>query len=313
MQQRRHAHGFALLVVLWFLVLLAAIGTYIMGNARSEMALARNIVAAAHAESLADAGIAEAVVNLGDPAANRRWPLDGASHRLALPGGSVVIRAEDESLKINPNLAADALLAGLFQAVGVDGLEARHLGAAMADWVSKDGPARPFGAKLSEYRAAGKSYGPPNAPVESLDELRLVLDMTPQLFAAVRPYLSIYTQSDAPDPNVAPPVIRRALAIAAEISASDTGQDQTTGDMSDAAAATAAPTPVAVQSPAPPAPAGAAPTSAASSNTDILADVEVTARSDDGGVFVRRAILHITGDGPNGFVVLDWGRAALND
>ena len=42
----RQARGFALIVVLWFLVLIAAIATYLLANARSETAVARNIRAA---------------------------------------------------------------------------------------------------------------------------------------------------------------------------------------------------------------------------------------------------------------------------
>ena len=54
----RQSRGFALIVVAWYLVLLAAIGTYLLANARSETAVARNIRSAASAEALADAGIA---------------------------------------------------------------------------------------------------------------------------------------------------------------------------------------------------------------------------------------------------------------
>jgi Tfp pilus assembly protein PilX len=66
------SRGFALLVVLWFLVLIAAIGTYLMANARSETAIARNILAAAHAEALADAGVAQAAFNLTETLASNR-------------------------------------------------------------------------------------------------------------------------------------------------------------------------------------------------------------------------------------------------
>ena len=191
--QERRSRGFALLVVLWFLVLLAAVGTYLMANARSETALARNLLVAAKADALADAGVAQAVFNLTDPMPTRRWLLDGAPHQIKLPGGDAVIRLRDEGAKINPNLASDALLAGLLQAVGIDPARAGRLGAAIADWVGSDENLRPLGAKLEQYKAAGRTYGPPNGPLESLDELQLVLGMTPEIYAAVRSYLTIYT------------------------------------------------------------------------------------------------------------------------
>ena len=216
--RRVPARGFALIVVLWFLVLIAAIGSYLMVNARTETAIARNIRAAASAEALADAGIAQAAFNLADTVAANRWKLDGAVHRLRLVGSEVTVRLSDESAKINPNHASDALMAALFEAAGVERGRARRLGAAIADWVGPGTNARPLGAKLEEYQAAGRSYGPPNAPIESLDELQLVLGMTPEIFAAVRPYLTIFTESEAPEAKNASPLVQRALLIAAQLS-----------------------------------------------------------------------------------------------
>src|SRR5262249_50687065 len=122
----------------------------------------------------------------------------------------------DEGAKINPNRASDTLMSALFETTGLERERARRLGAAVADWVGPVTMTHPLGAKLAEYEAAGRSYGPPNAPVESLDELQLVLGMTPEIFATVRPYITIYTQRDAPDAKNAPLVVQHALALAAQ-------------------------------------------------------------------------------------------------
>ena len=111
---RGSSRGFALILVLWVLVLIAAIGTYILAGARTETAIAQNVVAGAQAEALADSGIALAVFNLLDPIESRRWPLDGEPHALDVPGGSLSVRLFDEAGKINPNLATEPLLIGLF-------------------------------------------------------------------------------------------------------------------------------------------------------------------------------------------------------
>jgi len=280
------SRGFALLVVLWFLVLIAAVGTYLMANARSQTALAHNMVVRAKAEALADAGIAQAVFNLTDPVVDKRWPLDGQPHQMALLGGTVVVKLADESLKINPNIASEFTMAGLFQAVGVDASTARHLGAAVADWVNGGDKPRPFGAKKEDYLNAGRNYGPPNAPMQSLDEMQLVLGMTPAIFAAVQPYLTIYTEADAPDPTVAPTLIRRALDIAASLAADD-----------NAAVNSAAGQPNQAQAPA-----------AQDADQPVIADAIVTASLPGGGVFVRRAILQIDATDPKGYIVRDWRR-----
>lgn len=301
-RSRGGRRGFALIAVLWFLVVLAAVGTYLMANARSETALAHNILVGAKAEALADAGIAQAVYNLTEPLPDRRWTLDGEPHRLALLGGEVTIRLGDETQKINPNFASEALLAALFESLGVERAEARRLGAAVADWVDHDDVTRPGGAEKKQYDDAGKGYAPPNAPIESLDELRLVLGMTPEIFAAARPFLTIYTQAEAPDAKTAPPAIRRALQIAEQIRReSDVTHEP--GDETDEAAAGSSDS-------ASPSASEPASEDLAGSDKPVIADIEVTARH-SGGAFVRRAVLKLDPGNPKGYAVLDWGRGDL--
>ncbi len=287
--------GFALLIVVWFLVLIGTISTYLLVNGRAETAIAHNIRAAASAEALADAGIARAAFNQADPEISRRWPLDGKAHLVTLPGGEISIRLEDENRKINPNLASDVLLAALLQACGLEHGVARRLGAAMADWVSPDGPARELGAKLEQYLAAGRRYGPPNAPLETLDDLNLVLGMTPAIFASIRPYLSIHTEADLPDLRNAPPTIRRAVALASiQKRANEEDGDEPDGSE---------PTP-ALQKLRPQ-------DAKTETEPERLIDVQVTARGRDGGVFVRYAVLRLEADNPRGYTVLEWQRGEL--
>jgi general secretion pathway protein K len=278
-----HPGGFALIVVLWFLVLIAAIGTYLMTNARSEAALARNILAATRAEALADAGVAEAVFNLTDPDTGRRWAMDGASHEIAVPGGTVAIRLRDEAEKINPNLATSALIAALFAAIGNETADPVRLGDAIADWVGPGDQPRPAGAKKEQYRAAGLDYEPPNAPVHDLDELSLVLGMTPEALAAARPYLTVYTKVARPDGRNASEIVRRALSLAPEAGAAQ----------------------AVLQTTAPAAPDPSAP--------DTVAEIEVTARGADGGVFLRHAVVALSSGSAKGYIVLDWRRGVLGE
>jgi general secretion pathway protein K len=287
LRRLRRSSGFALIIVLWFLVLLAAIGTYLMANGRSEAALAHNTLAAAHAEALADGAITEAAASqmLSDP--TKRWRLDGTSYHVDLAGGDATVRLIDESQKINPNLASDALTSGLFQALGLDRDHADRLGAAIADWVQSGDAPRPLGAKQEQYAQAGRNYGPPGQPVENLDELQLVLGMTPQLLSAALPYLTIYTSTAAPqDQRVMSPVVLKATQIAASRMAAGGQTADNTGT---------------------------------SQGTDsaIVITVEATARSADGGVFVRRAVIAVNSDpnnaaeNPRGFRVMDWRRGVL--
>jgi hypothetical protein len=68
-------------------------------------------------------------------------------------------------------------------------------------------------AVLAEYQAAGLDYGPPAAPIETLDELGRVVGMSPAVLAAIRPHLTLY---GPPQPNAATadPIVAAALAAA---------------------------------------------------------------------------------------------------
>jgi len=302
------AKGFALILVVWFLVLIGAIGAYMVTNGRSETAIAHNVRAAASAESLADAGIARAVFNQTDKEITNRWKLDGEPHTIALPAGRIEVRLADETRKINPNLAGDALLSALFEVCGVDHSAARRLGKSVADWVSADAQDKDGSVKTDPYRAAGRSYSAPHAPIESLDELGLVLGMTPEILASVRPYLTIHTEAAAPEAKGASLVIQRALAIAAKASKED-GDDEE-------AAQSGAPAAPALQPAAagtPPAAAIAAANPGAAPGEQRMIEAQVTAHSRDGGVFVRYAVLKLESQDSKAYAVLDWRRGALDD
>ena len=280
-QVRDRSSGFALIMVLWFLVLIAAISTYLMANARSETAIARNIRAAAAAEALADGAVAQTVFNQTAKTTAGRWKLDGEPHLIPLPGGEATIRLYDENQKINPNHASDALLAALFETAGVERGLARRLGPSIADWVDSETEPRALGAEMWQYIDAGRSYSPPNAPVETIDELQLVLGMAPEILALVRPYLTIHTESAEPHGYNATLVVRRALALAARAQIADTEGERM---------------PVAT---------------GANLVNEVLVRVIVTARASNGGVFVRDAVLQLDSDSSKGYVVLEWRRGDL--
>ena len=112
--------GFALLLVLWTMVLLSLIGTRIAASGCAQAQLAANVRDAAVTEAAADGAIQEAAFHLLD-APPRRWAADGAKHVLAMPGGvAVEVRIESEEGQVNPNLASAELLVALMREVGAD-------------------------------------------------------------------------------------------------------------------------------------------------------------------------------------------------
>lgn len=220
----RRDHGFALLLVLWSLVLLTLITTRLIAGGRSEVQLATNLRSATAAEMVADAAVHEAMFRFLDRRTSG-WAADGTARRIALPGGVAIVRIEDEAGRVNPNQASEALLRALLQAVGADAGTARSVAAAMMDWRSMSAEPRQFGAKAPQYRAAGKDYAPPQAPFRSIGEVGLVLGMTPALLDRLTPYLTIYYEGD-PDPALAAPLVVAAIRAATGQSELGAGSQQ---------------------------------------------------------------------------------------
>jgi general secretion pathway protein K len=204
--------GFALLIVLWTMVLLALLVSEISAAGRSEAELADNLRGSAIAEAAADGAEATALFRYLDPSA-LHWPADGAWHRLRIGDAAVAVALTDEDGRINPNSAPAELLAALLRRVGVDPGRAARIAAAMADWRSPGPAPSPLGARLPQYRAARMAWGPPGAPFQSTGELALVRGMTPALDSILRPHISVFTAGEV-DPALADPIVRAALADA---------------------------------------------------------------------------------------------------
>lgn len=205
--------GFALLIVLWSVALLALIGSRITAAGHAETLLATNVRAQAVAEAASDGAAFEALYHFLDASANH-WKADGLPHRIRLPQAVADVTIADEVGKISLNNAPQPLLHGLLHAVGANPHLADVLSAQIVDWRNPSQVSVPLGAKGPQYRAAGRKWGPPDRPFRSMDELSLVLAMTPDLLARLRPYVSPWVESN-PASSSTDPVIRAALAEAA--------------------------------------------------------------------------------------------------
>ena len=200
-----------LLSVLWGLALLAAIATSFISAGGTSYRLARNAVDAAEVDVAAEAAVNRAVLGLLDPNPETRWRTDGVPRVIDFAGARMQVQVQDELGRIDLNNADGSLLIGLFKSVGLDVQAASALVDKILDWRDAGTLKRLNGAKDAEYRDAGFPYRPRNGPFQSVDELRLVMGMTPELFRRVEPALTVYSGRPSIDPQVAPPEALRAL------------------------------------------------------------------------------------------------------
>ncbi len=215
--------GFALLIVLWSLVLVTLLTTQILSNGRTAMHLATNLRDVAMARASADGAINEAIYHLVSTGPDA-WQPDGTAHVLNVGGMAVTVRVDSFAGKINPNLASTALLAGLFQAAGAGPNQAQTMANAIIEWRSPAPSQQETQARIAAYRHAGMPFGPPGRGFDDLGELADVLSMQPALLAAAMPYMSLYQSAD-PDPSRADPIVRHALAISGQAGSSSAAFD----------------------------------------------------------------------------------------
>jgi general secretion pathway protein K len=202
----RHSRGFALLIVLWSMVLLSLFFARLVSAGRSEAEIAFNLRAAAQRQAQADGILYSVIFSLLGPTPGP-WRADGAVHRIRLPAAIASVSIENLDGRINPNSASPALLDALLSRLGADAMTARNVSQAIADWRSPDAQGV---FEAPQYLGAGLSYTPAGSPFQSIGELGLVLGMTPDLLAKLAPHVSLYN-GDNPNPLDADPVVRHAL------------------------------------------------------------------------------------------------------
>lgn len=201
--------GFALVIVLWTLVMLSFVMTHMMAAGRTETRIASNFVANADAESQADGAVVETIFRMID-SSDSHWDI-GGPYGLRMKQARATVTVTSESGKVNPNTASQQMLAALMTAVGAQPSQAAAVSHAILDWrQSDDNDQNSAARKVAQYQAAHLDHAPPSAPFESLDEMQRVLGMTPDLFRRLKPNLSIYQTGD-PVVALASPAVVKAL------------------------------------------------------------------------------------------------------
>jgi general secretion pathway protein K len=200
------ARGFALLIVLWSMVLLSLLFSHLVSAGRGEAEIAFNLRAAAQRQAQADGLLYSVVFSLLGPSASH-WPADRAVHRIRLPAAIATVSITNLDGRINPNTATSALLNALLMRTNTDALTARNVSQAIVDWRSPDAQGV---FEAPQYLAAGLPYTPAGSPFQSVGEVGLVLGMSPALLAKLVPHLSLYNTGN-PNADDADPIVRGAL------------------------------------------------------------------------------------------------------
>lgn len=213
----RNERGVALLLVLWITLLLTVMAAGFAASVRVEGTAAFYARGEAEAEALATAGFQQALAELWDAWDHNALTEDGqtALVRLAggamqagqpaqpkppalqregvLPSGTFRYSIVDEERKINVNQASREVLVRLLEAVGVpSGSQRDVIADSILDWIDVDPLHRLNGAEDDYYRGLASPYRAKNGPLDTVEELRLIRGITPEVYDLLAPHLTVW-------------------------------------------------------------------------------------------------------------------------
>lgn len=211
--------GVALVLVLWLLSLLIIMAGSFALSMRRQTALIEHVKSTVRAAAQAEAGIAVAIVQtLQAQDQTRAWRTDGSVYRIRYPDAEtddaeaeIRIRLIAETGKIDINAAGQDVLQGLMKHAPIEDEQKTKLVGAIMDWRDDDDLVNSEGAEERDYKAAGLKYKPRNMPFRSIEELQLVLGMTPELYQWLEPLITINSGSQQINLGQAPPEVLQVL------------------------------------------------------------------------------------------------------
>jgi len=285
----RSTRGIALVAVLWAVMLLALMAQSFTTDVRTGTQLTQNLVANAEARALADAAVHAAIGRLLSERSDANRAYDGSPYRTNIGGAEVDIAVQDENGKIDLKSALTSeryLLERVIMWAGLTSDSSRAVVDAIADWQDPDSLRRLNGAEESDYRQTNRGYGPKNHSFDSIEELRLVLGITPTLFERIRPAITVYSPGRGFDPRVAPPTVLAAI-------------------LDDGAQAKAY-----LEARRDGAPMPDLPKTSIRSSRPYAFTIRATAKSANGARFTREAVVRLAGRSGRPFSLLAWRRGA---
>jgi general secretion pathway protein K len=185
--------GFALVMVLWGLVLLSLIAVAVVAETRNAGTLAASRAGESRAALLAEAAIERALLSIDGASGGAAWPEDGTPRMWAFGDGKAAIAIQDECGKIDAFNAPDLMLSAALSYAGLD--------AARAQTVMR---------QLRDARQKAQFTGA-LAQVASLDDLRGITSLNGAEIDRLRSVMTLRCGFGGFDPVVATPQVLRLL------------------------------------------------------------------------------------------------------
>jgi general secretion pathway protein K len=197
---RDRESGVAIVLVLWMIALLTVLAVSFARDASVQAKIVRNQYDVARARALADTGVSLAILGILDPAPDDKARLDGSPRDFTYGDGEIVLGLQNEAGKIDLNHASGEMLGNLFRAVGLDAAQAVALVDAVANWKRSRRAVWDSSVNRGRFEPAVTAIG----PFLALEEFRTVQGVTPEIYALVAPFLTVFSGTERIDALAAP-------------------------------------------------------------------------------------------------------------
>ena len=157
---------------------------------------------------------------------------------MELEGGGLLISLTDANSQFNLNNLVDPLVPGkpsgdpthysasqrmfirllqTFPELVQDQSKAVEILESIVDWTDSDNTPADNGAEDSYYLSLADPYQPANVPFRSVEELRMVRGITPQLMQALRPYITVFPKKQLLNINTMQPILYRCINVSTDL------------------------------------------------------------------------------------------------
>lgn len=188
MKRKGIRNGFALVLVLGIMVLLAILAAGIAFSVRGELNVAAEFADRTQARYIAYAGLQRALseLSIDNPGVDgylETWSeLRSDNEGWEFEDGIFIVRVTDETGKLNINTADRDTLVAFFTQITGDSVQAEEIADAIIDWRDSDDEPQLLGAESDYYLNLEQPYYAKNAPFDSPFELLLIRGITRDIF-----------------------------------------------------------------------------------------------------------------------------------
>ena len=180
--------GMVLITVLWIVLILSLVAFSLSAAVRVEMRAAQSDFDSERAFLMAKGAVETVYQNVivrhqGFPEKSRIQTKDG-EYIFSYDSGEARVNFDSSARQIDVNASSDKLLASMFDSLGLDSETRNRLVDSIADWRDSDDVPHPYGTEFNDYPQSPNPLQrlPRNQAFESVDDLLLVKNMTPEIF-----------------------------------------------------------------------------------------------------------------------------------